>query len=498
MTQNRRSRPVFPVDLLVEGRRFLVVGGGKVARRKARGLLEAGADVTVVSPEACDDILRLAEEGKITHVPRRFADSDADGVFLVFAATDDGDANHHVLDCCRARGILCCPVDSHWSDGDFLTPATFRKNGLTVSVSTGGRSCRRSRLIKGNLSRHLRIMETADLLVMGISHRCLTVEEREPYHLTGERMDRTGEMLTQVLGVHEFMLLDTCNRVELIAAVSDEPGMDALLERILGFDGLPDGGCYTMKGLDAFGHVAAVAAGLLSQSPGEDHIVAQVKEALRTCEAAGWAGGVMRGWLGCVLRLSRDIRAATAPLLKGGEIEDICLEYLRTARPPSEGLRVLVLGTGTVGRGMVEGLVRLGYRCDWCFHVNRPDLPEAWKKLVEVHPLAELGECLAAAGAVICAAAGAGHVLDAGHAELFGRDKTTLVFDLGIPRNVNPALDGLAPGLEVIGLDDLKQFSTEELADVERALELAGRIVEEHREMYDRIVESLQGRDAAQ
>ncbi len=497
MNAKRRSRPTYPVDLLVEGRRFLVVGGGKVALRKTKGLLAAGADVTVVAPEVRDEVERLAAEGRIRCVRRPFEDADADDMLLVFAATDDRGVNRRVLDGCRRRNVLCCPVDRNWTEGDFVTPAVVRKGGLTVSVSTGGRSARRSRLVRDNLERHLRMAETADLLVMGTDHACLPLAEREPYHLAGEGMERAGRMLMQVLGVHEFMLLNTCNRIELVAVVSEDPGTDALLKRILGFDRLAEGGWYVRRGFEAFTHLAAVTAGLRSQSPGEEHVVAQVKEALEAAERAGWAGGVMRGWLGSAFHLARDIRAAAGPLLRGGEIEDLCVERLGAAVPPSDSARVLVVGTGTVGRGLVQRLVEAGYRCDWCYHAHRPGLPEGWRGRVELCTFADLPGRLAAADAVACAAASE-HVLGAEHAALLDARKKVPVFDLGIPRNVDSELSRAAPNVDLVGLDGLKAPDGGGPADVERAVALARQVVAGHREMYDKILESLQGGDQGQ
>ncbi len=498
MTRRRKAEHSLPINLLVKNRRFLVVGGGKVALRKTRVLLDAGADVTVVSPDARQEVKELARAGEVEYLPRAFRDSDLDGVFLVFAATDDRSLNLHILELARSRGALCCPVDSNWPEGDFVTPAIVRKNGLAVAVSTGGRSCRRSRLVKENLARHLEMVETADLMVVGTSHRFLSLEDREPYHLAGGRMAKVGDMLMQLLGVHEFMLLDTCNRIEFLGIVADEPGLSSLVGRIMDLDHLGDDHCYVRHGFGAFEHLALVTGGLRSQNPGEDHIVAQVKEALQAADEAGWAGGAMRGWVDCALHLSRDIRQATASMLAGGEIEDTCVECLCSVRPPGEAGRVTVVGTGTVGRGLVRRLLERGYRCDWFFHTAKPRVPESWRDRVEVFALDRLPDHLPDADVVICATSSPGHVLQSAHAELLEPRRATVIFDLGIPRDVDPELQRLAPHVNVNDLDDLKRFYAREMGQLDRAIEVAERIVDEHRDMYDSIIESLQGRNARQ
>jgi siroheme synthase-like protein len=141
-----------PVDLLIEGRHCLVVGGGNVATRKVGHLLEAGARVKVVSTTMSDTLAAWAKDGKVTHMARKFRIGDLRGQFLVFAATDDEAVNRHVVSCCRKRGILCNAADANWTEGDFLTPAILRNAGLVVTVSTGGRSCRMARIIKDRLA----------------------------------------------------------------------------------------------------------------------------------------------------------------------------------------------------------------------------------------------------------------------------------------------------------------------------------------------------------
>lgn len=83
------TRTIYPVGLLLKDQTCLLVGGGKVAARKADGLLEAEAAVTVISPELDDHLARLAATGNITHLARAYAPGDTTGYALVFAATGD-------------------------------------------------------------------------------------------------------------------------------------------------------------------------------------------------------------------------------------------------------------------------------------------------------------------------------------------------------------------------------------------------------------------------
>jgi len=147
-----QARPVLPAGLLVAGRPCLVVGGGAIGARKVGHLLDAAADVTVVSPRVTDALRDLAANGRIRLELRAFADGDVEGQYLVFAVTDSRHVNHRIIECCRAHGVLCSAADENWPEGDFITPAITRHGGVVVTVSTGGRSCRLARVIKDRLA----------------------------------------------------------------------------------------------------------------------------------------------------------------------------------------------------------------------------------------------------------------------------------------------------------------------------------------------------------
>lgn len=488
---------VFPVGLLLEGKPCLVVGGGKVAARKVRLLLDAGARVTVVSPELDDDLRALATEGAITHLARPFEPADVAPHLVVFAGTNACGVNRQVLESAREAGRLCCAVDVQWPDGSFVTPATFRHNNLTVSVTTGGRSCRQSRLVRDNLARHIEMLESTDLVVLGTSHEQLSIRQRESYHLAGDRLETAGRLLMQVWGVQEFTILNTCNRVELLAIAACQENTLLLLKRILRLDALHEEAYYVKTGLAAFEHLALLTAGLYSQTPGEYHIVAQVKDAVATARQAGWCAGLMDAWHSAALHVSKHVRAATAPLLKSAEIEDQCAKYIKRQGLAGAGRTAAILGAGVVGAGLVERCAGLGLTCHWYYHINRPEVPPALAGRVTVASFNGLRDGLRAADLVLCAATGGvGHLLHAGHAPFFDQEKNVVIIDLGMPRNVAPEIEGLGGNLRIVDLDDLKHWCRRELADLEQALDLGRREVRAHRELYDKLIKDIQGGDA--
>ena len=126
----------YPVNLLVEGRPCLVVGGGRVAAHKVQGLRRCGAQVHVVAPEVSDEV--RAEPG-VTWEERPYRASDLRGRRLVVAATNDSAVNAAVFEDGEAAGVWVNGADdpAHCS---FTLPSIVRRGDLLLTVSTGGRS----------------------------------------------------------------------------------------------------------------------------------------------------------------------------------------------------------------------------------------------------------------------------------------------------------------------------------------------------------------------
>ncbi len=137
---------LYPIFLDLSGRRCVVVGGGVVAGRKARKLLQARARVVVISPEMGAELESVAVE-----VHRRsYAEGDLEGAYLAFAATDSREVNAAVAREAKERGIPVNVADRP-SDGDFALPSTLRRGSLQVAVSTGGASPTLARRIRDEL-----------------------------------------------------------------------------------------------------------------------------------------------------------------------------------------------------------------------------------------------------------------------------------------------------------------------------------------------------------
>ena len=139
----------YPIFLDVRGRTAVVVGGGKVASRKAAGLAEAGARVRIIAPRVD------ASLGAHQIERRRFRAGDLKGAALAFAATDDRAVNHAVALEARRRRIPVNVADSV-EECSFLVPARIARGDLQIAISTGGSSPRLARALRKRLETELR------------------------------------------------------------------------------------------------------------------------------------------------------------------------------------------------------------------------------------------------------------------------------------------------------------------------------------------------------
>jgi precorrin-2 dehydrogenase/sirohydrochlorin ferrochelatase len=129
----------YPICLQIEGRQCLVVGGGKVAERKARGLLDSGAKVTVISPELTEGLHKLQAAGEIIWQPRGYQGDDVAGFFLVMAATDDSAVQDQIHADAARLNILLNVADVP-EKCNFILPALVKRGALTLAISTSGKS----------------------------------------------------------------------------------------------------------------------------------------------------------------------------------------------------------------------------------------------------------------------------------------------------------------------------------------------------------------------
>lgn len=183
MKRRGQASPYYPIFLNISGKKCVVVGGGLVALRKVRALLEHGASVKVISPELCPELSQLGQDGTVGILCRDYVQGDLEDALIAVAATDDSKMNGRVAAEARRRGVLVNVVDDP-QRSDFIVPSYLRRGDITIAVSTGGRSPALARRIRAKLEESLEAEYASLALLVGevrseLKQRGITVDSHD-------------------------------------------------------------------------------------------------------------------------------------------------------------------------------------------------------------------------------------------------------------------------------------------------------------------------------
>jgi siroheme synthase-like protein len=143
--------PFYIACLKLTGRRCVVVGGGDIGLEKVEGLLACDGRVTLIAPEAHQELRRLAAEGSIEWLERQYETGDLEATFIAIAATNDTDVNIRVYEDAERRAMLVNIVDVP-PLCNFILPAIVRTGPLAISISTAGASPALAKRIKREIA----------------------------------------------------------------------------------------------------------------------------------------------------------------------------------------------------------------------------------------------------------------------------------------------------------------------------------------------------------
>ena len=202
----------YPVFLNLAGKRCVILGGGTIAQGKIAALRDAGASITIISPQATDGIRRAAQRGQVTYLPREYAPGDLDGAFIAVAATNVWHVNRQIFEEAEARGVLLNVVDDP-DQCTFIAPSIVRRDPITLAVSTGGASPALARKMRetltdapqlkwtdlaGALGRARRVIKEQRTIIDPARWQCVITEELLTTAQAGREDDAVAAILTQL------------------------------------------------------------------------------------------------------------------------------------------------------------------------------------------------------------------------------------------------------------------------------------------------------------
>ncbi|MEW6682857.1 MAG: glutamyl-tRNA reductase [Nitrospirota bacterium] len=326
-----------------------------------------------------------------------------------------------------------------------------------------------------------------NIIVVGLSHRTAPVEVRERYALPESEWAGALDRLRSCQGVAEGVVLSTCNRVEVCAAVRDT---DAGFEGATRFFGsyhadgreAPAPHLYYYASAEAIRHVFRVAASLDSMVLGEPQILGQVKDAFDAALAHKATGVVLNKLFNKAISVAKRIRTETRVAESAVSVSSAAVELARKIFRSLDETRVLVMGSGEMAELAAKSLVSHGAERIVIAARNQAKA-DALAREYSAQAVAREGfmDELVRADIVICSTGASHYLLDARQmADVARRRKGRPLFliDLAVPRNIDPAVNEVED-VFLYNIDDLNSVVEANRREREKEAVKAEAIIEE-------------------
>lgn len=339
------------------------------------------------------------------------------------------------------------------------------------------------------------------LALAGLNHRTAPVEIREQLAFRSEEIPAALQRI-QERGAKEALILSTCNRVEITAALDDRTPADSLFDSVVDLrNGISSESVrphvYVYENSEAIRHLFRVAGSLDSMIVGEPQILGQLKQAYAQARDHGAIGTILDTLVTRALHVAKRIRSETEIGHNAVSVSYAAVELAREIFGSLAKKHVLIVGAGKMSEGAARHLLRAG--ASEIFVTNRtPDRASEMARLFhgQVIPYDSFAHRLAEMDIVITSSAAPGFVLTR---EMIRRaidarkHQPMFLIDIAVPRNVDPFVDGLEHAF-LYDIDDLQRLTGQNLQTRREVAEQAEAIV---RDEVTRLEAKLRERDVA-
>ena len=333
------------------------------------------------------------------------------------------------------------------------------------------------------------------LLVTGVNHKTAPVEVRERLALPENSIPGALDRLRSGKGVSEVLILSTCNRVEITVATEDDADPQAAIDSFM----VEARGAqvYRHEGRDAIHHLFRVAASLESMVVGEPQILGQMKAAYAISKSNGAMNGILESVMSRAFSVAKRVRSETGIGQMAVSVSYAAVELARKIFGSLSGKTVMLVGGGKMSELAARHLRRSG--CSHIFVTNRTQARAIEMAKVFDGTAVEYGRfqsMLPEADIVITSSAAPHYVLlkDDMHRVISARkNKPIFVIDIGVPRNVEPAVNSV-DNVFLYDIDDLQGVVNNNLEGRKKEAERAERIVAEE---VDRMLSRLKVQELA-
>lgn len=334
------------------------------------------------------------------------------------------------------------------------------------------------------------------ILLTGVNHKTAPVELREQLVIAPERLGDATRALLDLPGVHEAMILSTCNRVELVAChEASSPDLLGFLREYLGVEtATVRPHIYEYSESDAVKHLFRVAASLDSMVVGEPQILGQVKESYTVARSVGAVQTHLEKLLQSTFTVAKKVRSETQIGSSSVSIASVAVDLAKKIFGSLDGKHVLLVGAGKMSELAARHLMQQGAHS--ILVVNRT-YDRALQLAQQFHGHAVRFEDLYAtadqADIIITSTGSEQHIFRREHGQQFlhrRRNRPMFFIDIAVPRDVDPQINRV-DGAFLYDIDDLQSVAATHLADRTREAQRAEAIISEEVLRFQRRVQAL-------
>ena len=334
------------------------------------------------------------------------------------------------------------------------------------------------------------------LLLTGVNHKTAPVELREQLAISPERLSDATRALLAFPGVHEAMILSTCNRVEMLAChEASSPDLLGFLQSYLGIETTslrPH--TYEYRETDAVQHLFRVASSLDSMVVGEPQILGQVKESYTAARSVGAVQTHLEKLLQSTFTVAKKIRTETQIGSSAVSIASVAVDLAKKIFGSLEEKRVLLVGAGKMSELAARHLMQQG--ADTIFVTNRThERAVRLAQNFQGHAVRfdDLYATADQADIIITSTGSQEHIFRREHGQQFlhkRRNRPMFFIDIAVPRDIDPEINRV-DGVFLYDIDDLQSVAASHLDDRTREAQRAEVIIAEEVVRYQRRAQAL-------
>lgn len=342
-------------------------------------------------------------------------------------------------------------------------------------------------------------MSEHSLITVGLNWQTTPVAVREQVAFSESVIPESLRTLKRFSGCLEAMILSTCNRVEVYAATRDAKGCAGFLRDFLASfhdrdDPRFDQYCFDFQEKDTVKHLFRVSAGLDSMVVGENEILHQIKEAYKMASKEGAVGGPLSILAEQAIKVGKEVRQKTKIGQGAVSVASVACELAHKIFGQLNDQRVLILGSGKVGKQALKNMVKDGVG-ELTIATRNRVVGEELAKMYGAHNVdfSEWLRYLADTDIVICSTGAPHYVVhlqDVKRIMAVRKNKPLFIIDISVPRNVDPEINQLSD-VYVYNIDDLKSICDSNLKLRQKEVRACELLIDHRMEHFFLKIEKL-------